>query len=813
MSRLRHLITLSRILRLSTGVAALIVGTAAFSYAATTGPGRPAGGSSAPGTVIYVSPHGYDAYSGTRSGLAVRTVQRAQQIVRSLDRDMHQNITVELASGTYRLTQPLDFGAQDSGSNGYSVVWTAAPGARPVLSGAVQVTGWHPSAVGSGVWEAKVPAGTVATQLYVDGKTATIDEQTPKSLQLSLASSNATTGFATAGSTASFFTSLAANMTPAQLRQVRFVWNPAVPTDWQESECPVGSVTATSVVMAQPCWNDLTNKEATVYGGNSSNVTPYNLNLNTAPTEIQNTYVPSTGANPPAAGEWYLDQSAGELYYVPAAGQDIANLDIELPRTESLLNVAGTLNKPVSHLTFTGLTFEGTTWAQPATDVGFAQVQANLDVTQPDVTTDGVVQPATQGECDFATPVAGSCPWGAFSEPAASVVLSAARDVTFSGDTFADLGAIGLKAEYGSDDNLVRGNTFTQVAGSAVWLGCSGDPNPGAADDPASAVIADCSANSGASAHDNLAAGGVNEIMTGNTVDNNLIYQDGYGYIGAPGITLMFTRHTTISHNEIFDLPYDGITSGAWQGHVDVPQNGEPVTQYYNTTSNINEYNAITDNVFNRVMQVYGDGGAIYTEGHQGPTRYNADGSINEQASFASGLTISGNVGDNDSTNYQYFCAPDVGSQWITVSGNVEWNSPAAGDPYSMSSHWPASPTAVYTESTGNWFANPDDTPSSPGIGVNTTIPNTPGVSDLPLKVVGDAGLSGSYRNLESTVTPSVYYTEVSGSTELIAGEGLTSRTVVLIGGVPAHLRFLSAGFAEASVPPGANGTGVTVES
>jgi hypothetical protein len=212
-------------------------------------------------------------------------------------------------------------------------------------------------------------------------------------------------------------------------------------------------------------------------------------------------------------------------------------------------------------------------------------------------------------------------------------------------------------------------------------------------------------------------------------------------------------------------------------------------------------------------MQVYGDGVAIYTEGHQGPTRYNADGSINEQASFASGLTISGNVGDNDSTNYQYFCAPDVGSQWITVSGNVEWNSPAAGDPYSMSSHWPASPTAVYTESTGNWFANPDDTPSSPGIGVNTTIPNTPGVADLPLNVIGDAGLSGGYRGLESTVAPSVYYTEVSGSTELIAGEGLTSKTVVLIGGVPVRLRFLSAGFAAAAIPPGANGTAVTVAS
>jgi hypothetical protein len=125
----------------------------------------------------------------------------------------------------------------------------------------------------------------------------------------------------------------------------------------------------------------------------------------------------------------------------------------------------------------------------------------------------------------------------------------------------------------------------------------------------------------------------------------------------------MFTRHTTISHNEIFDLPYDAITSGAWQGHVDVPEGSEPVNVYYNTTSNI----------------------------------------------------------------------------------------------------------------------------------------------------ISDAGLTSRYRGLENSVTPSVYYTGVSGSSELIAGEGLASRTVVSIGGVRVHLRFLSAGFALASIPPGADGTAVTL--
>lgn len=716
-----------------------------------------------------------------------------------------------IEGGTYRLRSPLHFDPADSGTPGNPVVWTAAPGAHPAISGAVRIIGWQLADAANDVWKAPLPPGTLATQVYVDGKAAPVDQQTPKSLQLDLSRSDVASGFAISGTTAKFFAYLSAHMDATELQELRFVWNPATPTDWEESECPVAEVTPSAVVMAQPCWNNLTNKEQTVYGGNASNVTPFNLKLGTPPTVIDNTYVPATGLNPPHPGEWYLDHSTNELYYVPAVGQKMTSLDVEVPIAESLLIAAGSLNNPVSNLIFHGLTFEGTNWVQPATKVGFPQVQANLDVTQPDVAGRDGVQPASQGECKFATPAAGSCPWAAFSEPAAGVVLSAARHVIFRDDTFRDMGAVGIKIEYGSDDNLVQGSTFTQIASSAIWLGCSGDPNPGAADDAPTTVIADCSENPSASAHDDFGVGGVKEIMTGNAVDDNVIYHDGYGYVGASGITMMFTRHTTISHNQIFDLPYDGITSGAWQGHPDVPRNGERVGVYYNTTTNINAYNAIIDNVFHQVMQSYGDGGAIYSEGHQGPTRHRANGTVDYQASFASGLVISGNVCDSDSRNQQYFYAPDVGSQWVTVTENVEWNAPANGRSFSMSSHWPKSPSDVYTWTDGNWFANPDDTPNSLGLGTNTTIPGSPGPADLPMRVISHAGLTDGYRVLDRTIAPGVYYSAVSGRTILIAGEGLTHDTAIRVGGIRVRPHFVSAAFALAQVPSGAHGTAITV--
>ena len=73
-----------------------------------------------------------------------------------------------LADGVYQLSSTWKFTAADSGSAGHPVVWHAAPGAYPVISGATRVTGWMQEGA-SGVWSASVPAGSETRQLYVDG--------------------------------------------------------------------------------------------------------------------------------------------------------------------------------------------------------------------------------------------------------------------------------------------------------------------------------------------------------------------------------------------------------------------------------------------------------------------------------------------------------------------------------------------------------------------------------------------------------------------------------------------------------------------
>src|SRR5207248_4247931 len=79
---------------------------------------------------VYVSPTGDDGNPGSRAA-PVRTLQRAQALVRGLNQNMSADVTVVLEDGFYRLTQPLSLTAADSGTNGHNVVWTADAGARP----------------------------------------------------------------------------------------------------------------------------------------------------------------------------------------------------------------------------------------------------------------------------------------------------------------------------------------------------------------------------------------------------------------------------------------------------------------------------------------------------------------------------------------------------------------------------------------------------------------------------------------------------------------------------------------------------------
>ena len=724
---------------------------------------------------LYASPTGAGS---TCSATAPCSLTGAQSAVRTqLAANSGASVSVLLADGTYRLSNTWSFGAADSGTPGHPVVWQAAPGAHPVISGASQVTGW--TQVGSsGVWSAPVPAGSNSRQLYVNSQEAPVAMATPASLGFAGSWTGTSTGYTISADQAavSWFGALSAS----QVAGVEFDY-PGGNGAWTESRCRVASYSATAktLTMSQPCWTDVTARSSFAQG---SGGLP-SMSTSQMPALVENAQALL------GTGQWFLDTAGSTLYYKPQAGQVMSGLDVELPHLESLLQGAGTLAAPLHDVTFSGLQFSYATWNAPSTSAGFADVQSNLRMTGAN----------NQGMCNFSTP-AGSCPWGALTQPLANVAFTASKNITLTGNRFAELGGAGLSVMYGSSNTLVQGNEFTDIASTAILLGCTYDPLP---TDPSEAagIKQNCTPNAAAVSGDTI---GANEILTGTTVADNVIHHIGTDYSSASGITLLFSQNTTITRNDLYNLPYTGITAGVIQGHVDqasTPQN----------STNINASNTISDNILHNYLSVRSDGGAIYVEGHQAQYVYESGGTtIDPVQTLAKGLQVTGNVAYNgQTTNFTYY--DDAGSEWINWQGDAAFN--AGG-----SSQGGCSPTGHFWI-TGDYFsagiqsypcAQPVDTHASG----NTTIPAAPGPGTIPNALLSAAGVgSGTFTPVLS-VSPSIFYVSptTNATQVLVAGEGFTSTTPVYIGATQvANVTHLSGGFMIVPIPAGTTAGQISV--
>ncbi|HEX6527769.1 MAG TPA: fibronectin type III domain-containing protein [Streptosporangiaceae bacterium] len=509
--------------------------------------GTPAASHTATGPVIYVSPHGSD------------TLARAQQLVRSADQNMNGDITVELESGTYRLTQPLSFTADDSGTNGHDVVWTAAPGARPVVSGAEQITGWHLSDPAKGIWSAPAPAAIKTRQLYVNGVRADV-----ASGPLPVKLTPTPTGYTASAPTMETWRN------PGQIEFVytggEGYWSLHTGGlgSWTEPRCPVAAISGTTITMAQPCWDNSTKRVLRTDGSGRT------VNL-VGPAALGNGEIPAYAANAyellTQPGQWYLDSSARTIYYIPRPGQDMRHADVEAPVLQTLVS-----GQDVHNVVFRGIQFSYATWLAPSTPEGFSEIQANYTITGPN----GY---ATQGLCQFIA--GGTCPYGNWTQEPGNVNFQSDTNVRWLNDTFTHLGAAGLRLGDGSRNDTVQGSVFTDISGNGVELGGVDDPMPAT---PA-------------------------ERTSGNQILDSHFYALPVEYHGGVAIHVGYAEHTLIAHNQIDNTAYTAISLG-WGGWPDKIK--QPATPNYSNG------NVISDNLIENPMQELADGGAIYTQGITG---------------------------------------------------------------------------------------------------------------------------------------------------------------------------------------------------
>jgi hypothetical protein len=377
---------------------------------------------------FHVSPKGKDTNSGTKTE-PFKTIARARDAVRGVNGRMTGDMVVYLHDGSHPLTETLTFDARDSGRNGYKVIYSAAPGSTPILTGGRVVAGWVLHDQAHNVYRAETVKEPFR-QVYVDdalavrarhpNRESTIDNspywkcKVPKKPLMRITTE---------------YWNACTKVPKAKLAEVEMV----MISHWYHQRVRVGTVTilgdAVEITPATP--NSNFTKDQAFYGRNGIFDNPFYFE--NAQEFIDTPY------------EWYQDLGAGILYMAFPKEAKPDKVRVEIPVLETLIAVEGTAAAAVQNLEFRGLTFKLTNWNKPST--------FGINMTQ-----------AAQAQgCE---------------SPSAMLRAKHVQRVAFRNNVFCNAGGQGLEL-YNADLTDIEGNTFRAIAanGIVIDMGTGGNPS------------------------------------------------------------------------------------------------------------------------------------------------------------------------------------------------------------------------------------------------------------------------------------------------------------------------------------------------
>lgn len=250
--------------------------------------------------------------------------------------------------------------------------------------------------------------------------------------------------------------------------------------------------------------------------------------------------------------EWAYQKENRQLLLQLPENVNPDELQIVIPVAESLLLFEGKENNPLKNISFEGIAFQYCNWQIP--DKGYCGIQAcHFD-------------PRPLNEGWAVVPAAIQAVW--------------AENVRFENCIFKNLGGSGLWFSTGCKSCCVESSVFTDISGNGVMVG---------------------------EGQDRLVNGkpwwesAPEQVALGNKIENCRVTECGSQFFGAVGIWCGLTAETSIIGNEVFNLPYSGISVGWMWSPVATPCRD----------------NIIEGNHIHHIMNILSDGGGIYMLGLQ----------------------------------------------------------------------------------------------------------------------------------------------------------------------------------------------------
>jgi hypothetical protein len=369
---------------------------------------------------FYVSPTGSDSASGNEQN-PFKTLKKAKEAVRVNNINMTDDIIVYLRDGTHNIDQKITLEPEDSGTNGFNVIYKNYPSETPIISSGVEVSGWAIHDQALNIYKAYVGTSFYSRHLFIDG----IRAKRASSVNVSGEgfSLNANTGFTIPRTGAFSGMRNWQNISDIEIRQNK-VWT----TQWGS----IKSITGKRITMKEDFWR--ATRHYAQWGIGMDGI-----------DYIENAYELLD-----EAGEWYLDRTSGFLYYKPTADQtDLSTLSFVLPTLDVLIagNPNGDTFNTLSNIKFEGITFSHTTSLQPLTNEGRVGHQA------------GVLFFRDANLVDFE------------DLSISAVHFKYSNNIEFSNCQFLHLGTAGVAFDIGSQQNTINNNTFDDISDNAISIG------------------------------------------------------------------------------------------------------------------------------------------------------------------------------------------------------------------------------------------------------------------------------------------------------------------------------------------------------